>query len=112
MREAEEEILLQPADAEIIGFLPDYISVSDYFITPVVGIIRNVHKLRPNSSEVDSIILIPVSFFSQQENYRIGERVLPNGEVSPVIFYNAYNNEIVWGITAQITQNLIKMLQI
>lgn len=108
LREAEEEINLQPGRVEILGRLsPLYVSPSNFEITPVVGFIDEPGKLTPNPAEVDHIIEIPLNIIeSLRTNVDIAVREFVLKQV-PCFNYNGY---IVWGATAMILQELLDLL--
>ena len=63
LREAAEEIGLDPADVELLGRLPDYVTGTGYRITPVVGLLPTevTAALRPSASEVAAVFGLPLT---------------------------------------------------
>lgn len=66
LREAQEEIDLDPEDVEIAGRLGDYVTGTGYRITPVLGLLpagREIEALRltPSPHEVDAVFVLPLS---------------------------------------------------
>ena len=66
LREAEEEIGLDPARVEIVGRLSDYITGTGYRITPVIGLLPPgaalaALGLRLSAQEVDDVFELPLS---------------------------------------------------
>jgi 8-oxo-dGTP pyrophosphatase MutT (NUDIX family) len=59
LREAEEEIALDPAAVELAGRLGDYVTGTGYTITPVLGFIAPGLPLRPNPREVATVFEFP-----------------------------------------------------
>ena len=107
LREANEEINIELDSVKIIGCLPDVISISNYWITPVVGVLESASKLFIRTDEVDKIFTVPVAFLSDSRNFYTEIRQLPSGEQAEVVFFKEYQGEQVWGITAAITRELI-----
>lgn len=107
LREANEEINIELDSVKIIGCLPDVISISNYWITPVVGVLEFASKLFIRTDEVDKIFTVPVAFLSDSRNFYTEIRQLPSGEQAEVVFFKEYQGEQVWGITAAITRELI-----
>lgn len=61
LREAHEEVGLEPSRVEVIGNLDDAWSGAGHHIVPVVGWLEAPGPLRPNPAEVDEILLPRVS---------------------------------------------------
>jgi 8-oxo-dGTP pyrophosphatase MutT (NUDIX family) len=55
LREAEEEIGLSPAHIKILGYLPEYCTVTGFRVTPVVAAVTPPFELRPDPGEVAEI---------------------------------------------------------
>lgn len=111
LREAQEEIGLSPADVEVIGKLPPLLTVTNYEIHPIVGMIPYPYLFQPSPSEVQKIFTIPLNWLANPLNYRIEERLLPPpvGRI-PTIYYQPYQGEILWGASAQIVHTLLNLL--
>jgi len=111
LREANEEINIELDSVRIIGCLPDVISISNYWITPVVGVLKTASKLFIRTDEVDKIFTVPVAFLSDSKNFYTEIRQLPSGEQAEVVYYKECHGEQVWGITAGITRELINRIK-
>lgn len=111
LREANEEINIELDSVKIIGCLPYVISISNYWITPVVGVLESASKLFIRTDEVDKIFTVPVAFLSDSRNSFTEIRQLPSGDLAEVVFYKEYQGEQVWGITAAITRELINRIK-
>lgn len=66
LREAREEIGLDPAIVDIAGRMPDYVTGTGYRITPVLGLLPegadlSTLRLQPSPAEVDAIFLLPLA---------------------------------------------------
>lgn len=71
LREAEEEIGLDPASVHLIGRLGDYVSHSGYRISPVVGLLHPPLELLPRAGEVEEILEIPLAHALDSRSYRL-----------------------------------------
>ncbi len=60
LREAHEEIGLDPKQVKILGYLPDYPTVSGFCVTPVVGLVSTGASIRPDDREVTAIHRLPL----------------------------------------------------
>lgn len=61
LREAEEEIALDPAKVEVVGRMDDYVTGTGYVITPVLGLLPPGLTYRPSPHEVDVVFEFPFS---------------------------------------------------
>ena len=62
LRESQEEIGLDPERVEIIGHLPQYLTVSGYSVTPVVGLVQAQTEYVLDEFEVSDVFEVPLSF--------------------------------------------------
>ncbi len=69
LREAQEEINLDPDCVEILGRLGDYHTQTGFRIAPVVGLVRAPVDLLPHPDEVDEIIEVPLSKVFRADSY-------------------------------------------
>ncbi len=112
LRETQEEIGLHPNDVRILGQMRPYRTVTNYRVTPVVGVIPWPYPLRPAQDEVSRIFTIPLSWLAEEANYEIRLRELPQPhDPVRVIYYKPYDGEILWGASARMTINLIQLLK-
>lgn len=100
LREAHEEILLEPAQAEVIGRLPDYHTGSGYRIAPVMALVNASAKLEANPEEVDYIFEVPLSFLMDPANHHQASRWFEGKE--RFYYEMPYGEHHIWGITAGI----------
>jgi 8-oxo-dGTP pyrophosphatase MutT (NUDIX family) len=109
LREAHEEIGLDSRDAQPLGYLDCLDTVSGYCVTPVVARLAAGAKLSPQSSEVDSIFEVPLSFLLDPANLRQRE-FLTHGKRRSVYEY-ADTQPLIWGATASILVNLMQRMR-
>ena len=104
LREAAEEIGLDPAHVSILGRLSHlYIPASDSVLHPVVGIARRRPAFRPSLDEVGRIIEVPVANLVADGPHR-GYRWRDGQRVD--IPYFELGGERVWGATAMVLSEL------
>ena len=110
LREATEEISLDPAKVKILGQLDPLESRFGLSVTPFVGILKEKFELEPNPDEVADIFYLPLSFF---KNNPLIKRGVTNfkGETfdTPVIIYD---NHEIWGLTLAFTLDFLKLFNI
>ena len=61
LREAQEEIGLDPARVRVFGYLPDHLVISGFRVTPVLSLVTPPFSLTPNPAEVAEVFEVPVS---------------------------------------------------
>ncbi len=110
MREANEEIGLKKTGIHIIGLMPDFITNSDYLVTPIVAWVDWPVQLEISTDEVSRVFTIPVDWLKNSNNWEERLYSHPNGLYGTVIFYNLYDGELLWGISAKITIDLFTIL--
>ena len=111
LREAEEEIGLNPGNVRLLGRLNDVLTITHFRVTPVVGIISWPFDIQIEPVEVERIFTIPLFWLADPENW-YEKNVTPSGVTRsfPVIYYHPYDGEILWGATARMTQNFLEVL--
>lgn len=112
LREAKEEIGVDPGCVQILGELDDYLTISDFIVTPVVGVLKWPVNLQPSEVEVSRIFTIPLNWLASIENREVEWARLPNGRVERLITYHLYDGEKLWGITARITVEFLKRIML
>jgi 8-oxo-dGTP pyrophosphatase MutT (NUDIX family) len=103
LREAQEEIGLDPALVDVVGALHPLSTVRAQFsIEPFVGLVAGVPELRPDDHEVADLLTVPISELLDRDVYR--EEIWPwdgEGSMRSMHFYDLVG-ETVWGATARI----------
>jgi len=111
LREAQEEIGLAPEQVVPLGELRPLHTVSNYLVTPVVAEIPWPLELTPDPVEVARIFSIPLAWLDNAANRRV--RIWPapdHTEVRDVIFYDEFDQEVLWGVSARITVDFLAAL--
>lgn len=112
LREAQEEIGLESAGVRLLGHLEDFITISNYQVTPVVGVIPWPTELRPDQREVQRAFTIPLAWLADPANREERERVAPDGQTLKIVYFKQYDKELLWGVTARITLNYLQALEL
>lgn len=111
LREAHEEIGVQPADIRILGQMNEFATISDHIITPVVGIMPWPYSLRLQAEEVSEILTVPLSWIANAENHEVRQRKLSDKSNDvPIIYFREYQHRVIWGVTARILVAFTKLL--
>ena len=111
LREAQEEVGINPKDVTILGRLGETLTITNYCVTPIVGVIPWPYKFVAKTDEVDRIFSIPLSWLADQRNRVVKMRGMEIiGRNVPVIYFNRFNGELLWGASARITVLLLEAL--
>lgn len=104
LREAYEEIGLDPLLARPLGSLAPYFTGSGYRIIPVVAAIDEPVSYVPNPNEVEDVFEVPFQFLMDPANHQKQSRVW-NGQRR--YFYEMpFADRYIWGVTAGIIRSL------
>jgi 8-oxo-dGTP pyrophosphatase MutT (NUDIX family) len=107
LREAEEEIALDPGSVEVIGALPPIGTfVTNYKVHPFVGLIHDALDLRPNPAEVEAILHLHLE--ALREGYGM-RRLVRRGVPFKTPTYEV-ERHLIWGATARILEELLTRL--
>ena len=110
LREAREEIGLEPTDLRIIGQLSAlYIPVSNYALHPVVAVLDRRPALVPATAEVAHILEIPLDELRDPKRLRQGRRW--RGDDAITVPYFELQGERVWGATAMVLGELLHLMR-
>jgi 8-oxo-dGTP pyrophosphatase MutT (NUDIX family) len=116
LREAHEEVNLDPARVEVLGALPDYLTGTGFRVTPVVGLVHEPFTLAADSLEVASIFEVPLGFLMNPAHHQVRVLRWEGGERR--FFAMPYQQEgcgvgcvhFIWGATAGMLRNFYRFL--
>ena len=109
LREAREEILLDPAAVDLVGSLEPYRTVTGYTVTPVLGVVEPDLPLEPHEQEVSNLFEAPLAYLLDPTNQRRVSALLQGRERH---YYEIdWNGQRIWGATAAMIVNLSRRLQ-
>ncbi len=109
LREAEEEVGLDPEQVEIVGRLNTHRAGSGYVIAPLVGIVRPPIALRPDGVEFVDAFEVPLDFLTEPQNHRRESMFWRGADRWYSVF--EYQDRYIWGATAAIMVNLVAVLK-
>jgi 8-oxo-dGTP pyrophosphatase MutT (NUDIX family) len=112
LREAYEEVGLEPARCEIIGHMPQYVTGTAFHITPVVALVRPGFVLQPNPHEVDDVFEVPLEFLMNPAHHRRHEIHWAGAQRQwwSMPYDDAGRERFIWGATAAMLRNLYRFL--
>jgi 8-oxo-dGTP pyrophosphatase MutT (NUDIX family) len=108
LREAYEEIGMSPSEVRILGRLKPMPTITSFIVTPVVGVIPWPTVFRPEQAEVARIFTMPLKWLAERSN-RWEFNML--GRDYSVIVYHPFDGEVLWGATARMTVDFLRILQ-
>ncbi|MEN9433671.1 MAG: hypothetical protein RLZZ422_1260 [Pseudomonadota bacterium] len=111
LREAQEEIGLNPEVVQVLGQLPSHYSISAYRITPIVGVIPWPYELVLAPDEVARAFTMPLAWLADPLNHEMRPKKMPSGHTVPVAYFDYYDNELLWGATARMVLSFVEHLQ-
>jgi 8-oxo-dGTP pyrophosphatase MutT (NUDIX family) len=104
LRETEEEIGLDRAHVEPLGYLDLYMTTLGYRIVPTIARVRPGFMLKLNASEVDSVFEVPLAFLMDQANVQRHAREWQG--LTRHYYAITFGERYIWGVTAGILRNL------
>ena len=108
LREADEEIGLDGALIEPIGYLDLYLTFSGFRILPVVARVVPNYALRINASEVADAFEVPLAFVMDEANHARKSRDWKG--VTRHYYEMPFGERYIWGVTAGILRNLYEKI--
>ena len=110
LREAQEEVGIDPSSVEILGKLSElYVEVSKFSIQPFLAWADQKPAFLINTAEVEELILFPLSDFVAHETILETELNTVSGLLR--VKYYPFKSEIIWGATAMILSELIEIMK-
>jgi len=98
LREAQEEVGIDPAGIEILGELPDYHTSTGYRVRPVVGWAEPPVTWSPDPHEVADVFEVPLAFLLETANHRY-ESAFYRGRLRHY-WAMPWQGRFIWGATA------------
>jgi 8-oxo-dGTP pyrophosphatase MutT (NUDIX family) len=109
LREAQEEIALDPKRVEVLGRMADYITGTGYRITPVLGLLPPGLELRASPHEVDSVFELPIDVLLDPDAPK-RQRHCVRG-IWREYWVWPHPDHYIWGATAAILVHLAQKLR-
>ncbi|HSW57197.1 MAG TPA: CoA pyrophosphatase [Dehalococcoidales bacterium] len=109
LREAHEEIGLDPAGVQVLGELDQIVTRgSPYIISPFIGLIPPAYQYKTSAFEIAEIIIIPVQALIIEGCREDGIEVMPEGHLVASHVY-AYQKYRITGATARILRQFLDL---
>ena len=112
LREAHEEIGLDPRLVEVIGQMPTYTTGTQFIITPVVALVSPDHQLTLNTFEVADAFEVPLDFLMNPAHHHRHaiEWAGARREWFSMPYMDGKTERFVWGATAAMLRNFYRFL--
>ncbi len=104
LREAQEEIGLDPANVALLAELPPHETVTGYTVTPLLARIEADFTPLPEPGEVEEVFRVPLAFLMDPANYAIEGRRWRGQRRD--YFVVPYGPHYIWGATARMLKSL------
>jgi 8-oxo-dGTP pyrophosphatase MutT (NUDIX family) len=109
LREAQEEMGIEPGDVTLLGELDDCCTISSSFcISPFVGLIPYPYSFRINREEIEDIIEIPLAALRDEKKLR--EEVRQRNGPPYLVYFYEFQGQTIWGATARILKQLVDLI--
>jgi len=108
LREADEEIGLKKNDVQIIGILDDIVTITEFIVTPIVGLFPYPYPFKVSEVEIAELIEVPLSSLLHEECF--SEREIIRGGQKEVVYAYQYEKHIIWGATARILKQFLDLI--
>ena len=112
LREAQEEVGLDPSHIEVLGTMPTYTTGTSFIVTPVVALVHPAHELKANPHEVADAFEVPLAFLMNPAHHR-RHHVMVDGvrrDWFSMPYMDGSTERFVWGATAGMLRNLYRFL--
>jgi len=108
LREADEEIGLKESDVQIIGVLDDIVTITEFIVTPIVGLFSYPYPFKISEVEIAELIEVPLASLLEEDSF--SEREIFRGGQREVVFAYQYERHVIWGATARILKQFLDLI--
>lgn len=108
LREAHEEVGLEPEHVTPLGLLEPYKTRSGYRIVPVLSIVSEAMLLQADEREVEDVFEVPLGFLMTEANHQLHSRIWQGRERQ--FYAMPYGERYIWGATAGILRIMYERL--
>jgi 8-oxo-dGTP pyrophosphatase MutT (NUDIX family) len=108
LREAHEEIGLKQNDVQIIGILDDIVTITEFIVTPIVGLFPYPYPFKVSEVEIAELIEVPLSSLLREKSF--SEKEIIRGGQKEAVYAYEYEKHIIWGATARILKQFLDLI--
>jgi 8-oxo-dGTP pyrophosphatase MutT (NUDIX family) len=109
LREAREEVGLDPARVRVFGYLPDHLVISGYRVTPVLSLVSPPFSVELNPAEVEHVFEVPAAHVFDRRNHKARMRRVGNEDM--LLLDISWQGHNIWGATAGMLLTLVRMVE-
>jgi 8-oxo-dGTP pyrophosphatase MutT (NUDIX family) len=109
LREAREEVGLDPARVRVFGYLPDHLVISGYRVTPVLSLVSPPFSVELNPAEVEQVFEVPAAHVFDRRNHKARMRRV--GDEDMLLLDIPWEGHNIWGATAGMLLTLVRMVE-
>jgi 8-oxo-dGTP pyrophosphatase MutT (NUDIX family) len=112
LREAQEEVGLEPEFVQVLGSLPIYTTGSAFIVTPVVALVNPEFRLMPNADEVADVFEVPLDFLMDPVNHRhhVVDWEGASRHWLSMPYWDGHTERFIWGATAGMLRNFYRFV--
>ncbi|HUL20533.1 MAG TPA: CoA pyrophosphatase [Thermodesulfobacteriota bacterium] len=108
LREAHEEIGLEKSDVQIIGILDDIVTITQFIVTPIVGLFPYPYPFKVSQAEIAELIEVPLS--SLLDEKCLSEKEIIRSGQKEIVYAYQHGKHIIWGATARILKQFLDLI--
>jgi 8-oxo-dGTP pyrophosphatase MutT (NUDIX family) len=105
LRETEEELGIDRRRVRVLGMLDEVPTISQYRVSPFVGVIPGDGQYRPSADEVAFILEVPLVSLLDPTILRVERKEIFGGERE--LYFYTYGTHVIWGATARILRDFL-----
>ncbi|HYY23992.1 MAG TPA: CoA pyrophosphatase [Candidatus Udaeobacter sp.] len=107
LREAQEEIGIDPAHVRILGQLDQVTAAYDFVVTPFVGVIPPFYEFRLNPAETEAVFSVPIAALLEPSCVALADQLSSRGEPVYHFYCNGWD---IWGATARMIVQFLELV--
>ena len=108
LREAQEEIGLDPGQVDLLGQMPAHETVTGFQVTPFVGLITGAFEPVPEAGEVEEVFSVPLEHVTTRARFSVQSRRWRG--MQRHYFTVPYGPYYIWGATARMLRGLAERM--
>lgn len=108
LRESREEVGLAEKDVNILGQTDQFLTNTEFLVTPFVGTFQAPYKYTPNADEIEKLIEVPLIHLLDEKIFKM-QKIKRYG-FNWNIHYYYFNEDIIWGVTGFLLSNFLSII--
>lgn len=110
LREAHEEIGVKREDVEVWGGLDEVVTMSNFIVSPFVGLIPYPYSFVPSREEIGEIIILPLGCFLKDGEGILTEEYRTYEDKTQMVYIYRCCGHVIWGATAKILRQFLELI--